>query len=433
MHTKTNRIMATFRYHLRPSKVKGSDEGRLFIRVIHQRKMKDISTSYPIRSDEWDERSGRIVYGRSDHSRNRYLTKIEEKMSNDLACLRSIESDLASAGDYTAADLAEGFKALFEDKGSLIAFCERVSAGLIDNGQIRTARAYRSAVRSLRRFRQDSNLKLEEIDAALMRNFESYLKGQGLGKNTISFYMRNLRALYYRAVEEKLIPIRPENPFAHVYTGVSVSKKKALDLKDIRSLRKLEEKLSGKIQREENGRRRRTMEKIRESLMYFDFCLEARGMSWVDMVFLKKSDLKGDSFTYRRRKTKGELDIIITPTMKKIMLYFTERTKRSAYVFPIIDPARGSELGQYASGLRVQNGRLATAARMAGLDKKVTTHVSRHSWATIAKREKIDISLISELLGHSNIKTTYRYLASFDQNEVARVTAQVSRVLQRAS
>jgi integrase len=171
------------------------------------------------------------------------------------------------------------------------------------------------------------------------------------------------------------------------------------------------------------------MKNIYEALLYFGFCMEARGMSWVDMAYLRKDALREDSFTYRRRKTKGELNIIITPAMQKIIEYFADQAENSPYVFPIIHPARGSEQRQYESGLRIQNARLNAAARMAGINKKVTTHVSRHSWATIAKHEKIEIALISELLGHSNISITTRYLDSFNQSEVVSATEQMVKVL----
>jgi integrase len=264
-----------------------------------------------------------------------------------------------------------------------------------------------------------------------MRGYEEWLHGQGLEKNSISFYMRNLRALYYRAIDEKVICIQPDNPFAHVYTGVAVSRKRALDTKELDRLHRVMEGMQEFFATTNSVRRYEKMKNIYEALLYFGFCMEARGMSWVDMAYLRKDAIREDSFTYRRRKTKGELNIIITPAMQRIIEYFADQTENSPYVFPIIHPARGSELRQYESGLRLQNARLNMAARMAGIDKKVTTHVSRHSWATIAKREKIEIALISELLGHSNIAITTRYLDSFNKSEVVGATKQMIKVFGR--
>jgi hypothetical protein len=144
--------MASFTFHLRRSKVADSEDGRLFIRIIHARQVKEIPTSFALKTYEWDKRAGRILYDRSDHVRNRYLTETEEKMHNGLAYLRVFERELAAKGEYTAAQLADEFRALTSDKDSLMAYCDRVTLKLIDNGQMRTARAYQSAVRSLLKY-----------------------------------------------------------------------------------------------------------------------------------------------------------------------------------------------------------------------------------------------------------------------------------------
>jgi hypothetical protein len=368
--------MASFTFHLRRSKVADSEDGRLFIRIIHARQVKEIPTSFALKTYEWDKRAGRILYDRSDYARNLYLVETEEKMHNELAYLRVFERDLAAKGEYTAAQLAAGFRALTSDKGSLMAFCNKVTLTLIDNGQLRTARAYRSAVRSLSRYSCLRNggapptctevgihLRLEDINSGMMRGYEEYLRGKGLEKNSISFYMRNLRALYYRAIDERAVRPQPENPFAHVYTGVSVSRKRALDAKEIGQLRQVQQKIAESLAAKDNTRHRNKIAGIYDALLYFDFCLEARGMSWVDMVTLRKDAIRHGTFTYRRHKTKGELEIIVTPAMQKIITHFSERTHNSPYVFPVIDPTRGSEWRQYESGLRMQNERLAAAAR----------------------------------------------------------------------
>jgi Site-specific recombinase XerD len=292
-------------------------------------------------------------------------------------------------------------------------------------------------VRSLLNFCGGRRLSLEDITASLMREFESYLIKRRLQKNTISFYMRNLRALYYRAIDEGLLRPQSENPFAHVLTGVYQSRKRALDMKDIQALNRFREKLSWQAGLESDAGHVRKAKKacrLLDAIYYFRFCLEARGMSWVDMVCLKKADIGPDSFMYVRKKTRQQLEIMITPGMREIIAYFRSRTPEySPYLFPVLDPAKGNERKQYETALRLQNERLREIARLSGIGKTVTTHVSRHSWATIAKREKVDISVISELLGHNSIKTTMRYLASFDKTEMERATEQVTRALKKAS
>ena len=115
--------------------------------------------------------------------------------------------------------------------------------------------------------------------------------------------------------------------------------------------------------------------------------------------------------------------------MQSILNYFSQSNKNSVYVFPIIRDGGGSERLQYESGLRGQNKRLQRLALLAGLKEHVSTHVARHSWATMAKRENLPLWVISEGLGHSNEKTTYTYLASFERSVLDLAGERISTLL----
>ncbi len=424
--------MATYRYHFRASKRPGSDEGKLFIRVIHHRQYKDIATQHKIHSPEWDPVGGRIIYHHDSPERNNHLALIEGSLRNDLSTLRVIEKQLAGKGTYSARDVVDAFKGTSLDTYNLMAYCDVVSKRLIALGQERTARAYRSAVRSLAIFRGAKSLSLDDITQSLMREYESYLKKSGLEMNTISFYLRNLRALYYRAVADRLIELRAENPFIGVYTGVCISKKRALNTDELKAFRNTGKKLRAEATNS-GSRKQHNIAVLWDTLLYFNFCTEGRGISWVDMAFLKKSDMREETFTYRRKKTGRPLEVFITPYMRRIIDHFAAQTEGSPYVFPVVDPRRGNERRQYESGLRSQNDRLGVLSRMAGIPKKVTTHVSRHTWATTARNEGVEIPVISEMLGHSDIRVTYRYLDSIENDLMIRVTKRVSKALGKAA
>ena len=426
--------MASYKYHFRKTKKTDSDDGKLFIRVIHDRKFKDIATPHAIRSSEWDEERSRVIYHIDDPARNDYLADVESQMRHDLAALDILDRQWVEKRDFTAEELVGAFKNTYLDAHNILAYSEQVGQKLKEDGQFRTARAYSSAVRSLLIYRKGQRTSLQDISSSLMRDFESHLKKKGLNMNTISFYMRNLRALYYRAIEDRLIHAQPDNPFGNVYTGVYISRKRALNIDELRSLNKVQKILKTTAASEKDKRKRSAALNLQESLMYFNFCLEARGMSWVDMAFLKKADLKNDVLSYRRKKTGRMLDsITITPCMRKIIDYFAVRTANSPYVFPVIDPGKGNELRQYEVGLRTQNERLEIRARMAGIEKKVTTHVSRHTWATVARNVNLSIPVISELLGHSNINVTHRYLDALENDQIRQATERVTKELAKAS
>ena len=135
--------------------------------------------------------------------------------------------------------------------------------------------------------------------------------------NTISFYMRNLRAIYNRAVERELTVQR--YPFKHVYTGVDKTVKRAVPLKVIRRIRDLDLTLSP------------VLDYARDLFM---FSFYTRGMAFVDMAYLKKKDLQNGVLVYRRQKTGQQLFIKWEKPMQEIVGKYD--TSATPYLLPII-------------------------------------------------------------------------------------------------
>jgi len=209
-----------------------------------------------------------------------------------------------------------------------------------------------------------------------------------------------------------------------VYTGIQPTRKKAIEAKDIRQLERWVKK--------EELRKKVFPEPLVSSVYYFLFCFYARGMSYVDMAYLKKSDIRNGVLRYRRKKTGQYLEIRIIRELQEIIDFFSSRVVDSPYLFPIIHRKNKSGRLQYESGLRLQNKRLKEISREAGLDYPLSTHVARHTWATIAKKEHIPLSVISEGLGHTSPKTTAIYLASFDNNTLDQANVKVIKAIKRA-
>jgi integrase len=309
----------------------------------------------------------------------------------------------------------------------------------MENGQERTARAYRTTANRLMEFNGFEEIGLEELNTSLLRKYEAHLKEAGKNMNTISFYMRNLRSIYNRAVKEHLIPAKCDNPFKEVYTGLAPTRKRALTKEEMHLLSDLELAIyepkkkfpdfaTFNIRQHAMLKKQMTAD-LRAALAMFMFCFHARGMSFIDLAFLRKRNLTSDEISYCRKKTKKNLRIKITPPMRYIINYFEPVTKTSPYVFPIIIPGNGRESRQYENALQEQNKLLKIIGEIAGINKLISTHVARHSWATIARMEHIPISIISEALGHRDEKTTTIYLDSFSDSVIDRVSEQISRIV----
>ncbi|MCD8071583.1 MAG: phage integrase SAM-like domain-containing protein, partial [Alistipes sp.] len=235
--------MTSFKFHYRTPLSGQQATGRVFIRVIHQREYREIRRNYPLHPSEWDSSSHWLrlpaVMG---GGRGERLSQIESSMKADLARLESIVTALSASGPYTLGDIVDAFH-----KGSagdtVLSFALKVASQLEGEGRVRTARAYRSAARSIVKFNHGRDMPLCGITAVVMRDYERWLLDCGLQMNTVSFYMRNLRALYYRGVACRVVRAAESNPFENVYTGVYETRRRCLDREEINSMAALEKKL----------------------------------------------------------------------------------------------------------------------------------------------------------------------------------------------
>lgn len=222
--------------------------------------------------------------------------------------------------------------------------------------------------------------------------------------------MRILRAVYNRAVEQELI--RDRKPFRTVFTGTEKTLKRAISINDIKHIKNLDLSLKPNI------------EFARDIFLFLFFC---RGMSFVDAVFLKKTDIQNEVLTYRRHKTNQVLHIKIIKPIKELIDRYS--SKDSPYLLPIIDCSVSDERKQYETALRRINNTLKIIADMVKLPVTLTTYVTRHSWATIAKSKNVPINVISDALGHDSIATTQIYLASIDTSVIDRANEMIIKDL----
>lgn len=144
----------------------------------------------------------------------------------------------------------------------------------------------------------------------------------------------------------------------------------------------------------------------------FTISFMLRGMSLIDMAFLKKTDLCNGYITYRRRKTGQLLTIKWTTEMQAILNKYP--TNKSIFLLPIIKNAGVNERYAYRNAGYNINHNLKTIAKKVGITIPLTLYVARHSWASAAKSKGIPLSVISEGMGHDSMATTQIYLAALD-------------------
>lgn len=390
--------MASINVKLRTSTADGK-EGTIYYQIIHNRVIRQQKTDYHLFTHEWNEKRSTVII---EGNRSNYLQTVKERIEWDVRRWQSIIRQYENKRyKYHADDIIATFQKTLTDQ-TLFNFMQSVIARLQLIGKERTAETYHSTLKSFMKYRQEQDILLEDIDSDLMQMYEAHLQSSGITRNSISFYMRILRAVYNRAVEKELTENR--HPFKHVYTGTEKTVKRAIPLKSIKQIKNLELPIKSSLD-------------FARDIFLFSFY--TRGMSFIDIAFLKKKDLANGILSYRRRKTGQQLFIRWEKCMQEILDKYKEN-EESPYMLPIINPQEKQERKQYKNILYRINKSLKDIGQLIKLPIPLTMYVARHSWASAARSKNIPISVISEGMGHDSEKTTQIYLASLDTAVVDR-------------
>ena len=287
------------------------------------------------------------------------------------------------------------------------------------NGHISIANNYGSAAHSFSRFlktRKKADLSLKKVTSLLVSDYEAWLQTCGLCRNTTSFYLRALQSVYHKAV--RLGMVEDRQPFSGTYRGVARTAKRAINASDIRLLRTLD--IGHALLSSGEYKIGRRLEKIQYNLEFardiFIFCFCARGLTFVDLAHIRKSDINGNQLVYVRRKTKQRIEVQVEPMMQAVLDRYPSHTD---YLLPILTKTGAPEdiYQQYRYALGRYNACLETLGIMLG-GVKLTSYVSRHSWASAAHQHKVPLSVISQSMGHDSEKTTEIYLKSLECNVI---------------
>ncbi len=400
--------MVSVKLKFRPSSVNGK-KGRLYYQVICMSKVRQIATNFKITESEWNSDLECVVIG-ADDSRADYLHHVQNRIECDKRrFMRVINKFSVSNVPFTVDALVNEFNK--QSSGiTFFSYMEHLIAQFWTHGQFRTSETYRATLNSFKRFRNGADLYFDDIDSEMLISYENYLRTRGLAPNTISFYMKRLRAVYNNAVEDGCANER--NLFKKVFTSSEKTVKRAISLRFLRKLKDMDLSCS------KNRCFARDM---------FLFSFYTRGMSFVDMAYLQKKNLKYDVLTYRRKKTGQLLSVHWENCMQEIVERYSSCT--SPYMLSIIKNPTDNIRKQYHNALTLVNHNLKAIGRELGLNRPLTMYVARHSWASIARDEGIPITIISEGMGHDSVSTTQIYLASLETQIIDKANKKILKLL----
>ena len=277
-------------------------------------------------------------------------------------------------------------------------------------GRYKTASNYLTAAHSWTLFMGKEDWLFSEMTSETLDAYQRWLGERDICLNTISAYMRALRVMYHRAMENDGSECHA-NPFAKVFTGRAKTVKRSITQAEIKQLHSLQ--LSPNT----------TLSWARD---IFLFSFYAMGMPFVDIAYLKKSQVKDGYIRYARHKTGQRIQVALLPAMIDIMKRYERED--SEYVLPIlVDDSEGTMKKispealhhLYQCRLRQYNYSLHRLSEKLNLPRSLSSYVVRHSWASIAYQHHVDIGLIGKALGHTKSSTTLLYIKSLADPDLA--------------
>lgn len=379
--------MSSAKILLNKNQVNKDGTHSIFLRLYKDRKKVDIGTSYRVHPKEWNENKKCITTKHANHKKlNLRLKEIVQTANERLL-------ELESHGAYfTVQDWADSYQGKAANDRVFI-FWEQLIERLYKVGDDGSARAYNNVKGVFKGFIKNEDLRFQEITLKTLLKFEEYYLAKGNAINSLAFNMKQLRALYNKAIKQGWAFER-NYPFKNYTIRTEPTKKRAISKENITAIENLELSPLSPIDNARN---------------YFLFSFYTRGMNFKDIAYLEHKDIYDNRIHYRRNKTGNLFTIGINPRIQQILDLYKDIHCFKDYVFPIVI----SDEYLYKTATKSTNKYLKDIAKLIELDFKLTTYVARHTWATTAQKMGVPISKISAGMGHATEETTRIYLAGF--------------------
>ena len=363
------------------------------IRVNYKRKREYYSIGQTISKDEWEN---------LPNNKTSKAKELKSFIENSFSLVKKNVEALAERGDFSIDTLN---CRLGRATGDTLNNAIKAKIEILrSNEQVGSAEFYNNTLIGVEKFAGD-NIELNEVTISWLNRCEKYWS-KTKNRTTIGMYMRNLRAIMN--VARKAGEIKEANyPFGKdryvIKSGTST--KKALNSEHLKAIFSYSDYYE-------------VTERYRDLWLFIYMC---NGINVADLVKLKYNNIDNGFISFVRQKTENtnstqrEIKVAILPQMQKIIDKWGTETNSDNYIFPYL---KGTETAQERKNTTKDltkriNKCMKRIAEAVGVDS-ITTYTARHSYATISKQMGVSIAYISESMGHSSLKTTESYLASFD-------------------
>ena len=387
-----------------------SDYFTVVIQVIRHRQRRVIFTPYRLLREEFDAVRGQAVTHLRNREHRAHIKRINVYLRYHMTLLGRLAALLERSGKpFGAAEIADLYRQRADNR-YVATYLRSLVVELRREGKYGSAQAFEHTLSAFQRFSSNQPLLLEDLDAPHVQAFRDYLLRRGLRANTVGFYLGKLRAAYNRSVAEGYME-QDRKPFEGLILKSEKTTKLALNDTLLRQVATVQLTARQRVARD-----------------LFLFSFYCRGMSFVDMAYLRHEDIRDGVIRYRRHKTGQLFAVQVLPDVQALLDRY--RDGSSPYVLPILaGEDSGAVAGEAALSGRMlyerylQNrGRylhlLQDVARKLGPGAHLSFNTARHTWASRARRMDIPISVISEGLGHTTERTTRIYLEEMESRRI---------------
>jgi len=386
------------------SKTLSNGKHPLMIQISKNGKRKYQSLGISIHVDNWDFLKNKPKPNCPDVE---YLQKI---ISGKLLEVHKYILDYNSNGkQYTPTSLLAINRSIIREK-TVGDFYKELIRTFEKTDKVGNRLIYKTSYNSIKVFNKGRlNILFSDIDVPWLNRYEKWLRSKGNKETTISLLFRTLRSAYNKAVEAKCAS-KTEYPFDEFkISRFDVrTKKRAISNEDVLKIIKLD--LA-------DGN-----DSIKLSRDVFIFSYLCAGITFSDIANLKQSNIVNGRLHYATQKTGKLISILLSEEAGNILSRYRTSNDERVYLFPILDIRFHKTAQQKQNRIHKVLGKtdkdLKLIAEKCKIEQNLTTYSARHSYATVLKNSGVNVALISETLGHSNLSTTQIYLASFENNQI---------------
>lgn len=402
--------MGTVRAVLNKDRKKKDGGYSLVIQIIHKRQKRLIYSPYRLKVEQYNVDKQKAVYisgtgmtMKRIKEINLYIGKVKKEFQ------LIIDESFSGKDSFTADDIVQKYK-MQQTNSYLLTFLESlIETKKQTSPNTGAAKPFISLRNSLLGFMPKCSLQFKDLTTAVVKQYEAYLYTKAK-KNTVCFYLRNLRTIYNMASDQGIM-VCDQYPFKKINMSTEATIKRSLKKESIKQIALFECPNPH-------------MEFARDIFMISFY---ARGMSFIDIAFLTEKNIEYDTIYYKRSKTKQLLKLSICNELSEMIFKYRND---NTYIFNLINTSSNKSIyEQYQAAYGLIHDNLRRLGKLIGLTTPLTLHVARHSWASIAKEIGIPTACISEGLGHTSEKTTKIYLRELEQTVLDLVNEQILQLI----